>query len=138
MGDRINEEKEEEDAKEAMDGISAVNDTESVMYKLSKMGLRIQPNIRRSHSFQIYETVSLQKQAAFSNVISTSPSPSFSSFRPFGSGMVGANNDNNVQSMRWPKLSIFSQQSSNKNAMAICVSQSNSNKKTKRAKKRSH
>merc|ERR1712176_258300 len=92
------EEKEKEKEKEQKRNVVG-NDTESVIFKLSKLGLRIEPNIRRSHTFQIYETVSLQQPAHFNNA-----SLSSSTFEPFGSGIMSNNND---QSMRWPKLSIL-------------------------------
>ena len=134
--ERINEEKEEEDSNANAD-MSDI-DAESIIFKLSKLGLRIEPNIRRTHGFQIYETVSLQKPAHFNTNArsrSRSPSQSFlsvssSGFRPFGSN-IACNNDN-VQSMRWPKLSIFSRKESVPNTKALCHSQ------TKRRKKRSH
>eukprot|EP00484_Ammonia_sp_Unknown_P003203 CAMPEP_0197073020 /NCGR_PEP_ID=MMETSP1384-20130603/210390_1 /TAXON_ID=29189 /ORGANISM="Ammonia sp." /LENGTH=893 /DNA_ID=CAMNT_0042511845 /DNA_START=34 /DNA_END=2711 /DNA_ORIENTATION=+ len=116
----------EEDISAILNRELPINDTDSVMYRLSKLGLKINTNIRRTHSFQIYETTSLQKPACFNNtaegvdtrsssVTSTmtlsSSSSSFGAFRSFGAGGFGANqlSLSCSQSMRWPKQSILTQ-----------------------------
>jgi len=126
---KINEENEgKEDGEDISDILNRelpINDTESVMHKLSKLGLRIDPNIRRSHNFQIYETKSLQKPAHFNNNSSSSTfgSSVVSSSISFGASLFNQNNQN----MRWPKQSILTQSNS--------VSNSNSTQKPTKSKK---
>merc|ERR1711971_506609 len=102
---------------------------EEIVHKLSTLGLK--NNIRRSHTFQLYETQSLQQQAYFNNndTASSPSSRSFlavssSNFRPFGSNTFCANDD--MQTMRWPKSSIFApSDEQEEQSMSECASQSN-------------
>ena len=152
--DNDEDEEMEEDISTILNRELPINDTDSVMHRLSKLGLKIDSNIRRSHNFQIYETKSLQKQAHFnmddnqsnhssksassiSSTLSLSSSPSmFNNNRAFGTSSFGSSSfgsssfgNNSIsmscsQCMRWPKQSILTQ--SNSRLMSVSESASQS------------
>ena len=121
-----------------------LNDTDSVMHRLSKLGLRINNTVRRSLSCQIYETRTLQKQAHFSSAesvcssgggspssstmtMSPSPPPIFG-LTPIRSTFGGGHRASfgmasmGTSALNWPKMSVF-----NSTATSIVNSNGNSN-----------
>mmetsp|Transcript_34820 Transcript_34820/g.30655 ORF Transcript_34820/g.30655 Transcript_34820/m.30655 type:complete len:473 (-) Transcript_34820:456-1874(-) len=162
LDDKVNhddgDEEMEEDISTILNRELPINDTDSVMNQLSKLGLKIDSNITREHHFQVYETKALQKQAHFNNdpnnnnstnsssITSTlslsgsiSPFRRSSGFGSFGSSFGSFGNCNNSmqmsgsQCMRWPKQSVFTQP--NSRLMSTSSSLQNSNNKNKNKNK---